>query len=434
MNPYLAWTLSGQNKIKYLKFSFNSKRIQYTGPSKFWRYLMNCINGIKNGKIMTPQETIENGSILIEGSKIKAIGKVEEIDFPTGSKIIDGMGKWVLPGFIDLHCHGGMGCDVMDGTLEDIATIAKYHAGGGTTAFLPTTASSSLEMILMALEAIRKARRDNIDGASVIGAHLEGPFFAYPKRGCHLSKYVRNPRPLEYNKILEYADDIVSMTLAPEIDGAEELIKSLVQKDIVVSIGHSDANYAQVVKAIELGASHVTHIYCAMSTIVKDGPARIIGVVESALLLDELTAEVIADGKHLPPELIKMIIKAKGLDKVCVVTDAMRGAGMPPGVYTFGPKDGQEAIVQDGMAIMPDRTGYASGVVRINDMIKVLTSSVGLSLAEAVYMATIVPAKVIHQDKNIGSLEVGKNANIVIAHDNIDVCTTVVEGKIVFQI
>jgi len=170
-----------------------------------------------------------------------------------------------------------------------------------------------------------------------------------------------------------------------------------------------------------------------MSSIVKNGPARTIGVVETTLLLDELTTEVIADGKHLPPELIKMVLKAKGSDRVCVVTDAMRGAGMPPGVYTFGPKDGQEAVVQDGMAVMPDRTGYASSVVRMNDLIKVLISQVGLSLSDAVNMATITPARIIGVDSKMGSLEAEKDANIVIADDNVDVYMTIVEGEKAFQ-
>lgn len=390
---------------------------------------MKPIVGIKNGKVMTPRGVIEDGSVLIEGSKIKTIAKASDMEFAEGSEVIDAAGKWVLPGFIDLHCHGGKGCDTMDGTLSDIETIARYHAGGGTTAFLPTTASSSLDAILRALEAIREARSKGVVGAAVIGAHLEGPFFAYAKRGCHLPIYVRNPRPIEYDRMLEYADDIVSMTLAPELDGAEALIKALVDNNIVASIGHSDATYSQVLKAVEWGASHVTHMYCAMSSIVKDGPARIIGIVETTLLLDELTTEVISDGKHLPPELITMVIKAKGLDKVCVVTDAMRGAGMPPGVYTFGPKDGQEAVIQDGMAVMPDRTGYASSVVRMNDLIKTLIGPVGLSLTDAVKMATINPAKVIGMDSKMGSLEAGKDADIVIADDNVDIYVTIVEGE-----
>jgi N-acetylglucosamine-6-phosphate deacetylase len=391
------------------------------------------IAGIKSGKVMTPQGVIEDGAVLVEGTKIKSIGKTDEVKFPAGAEVVDAAGKWVLPGFIDLHCHGAKGCDTMDGTLSDIETIARYHAGGGTTAFLPTTASSSLKAILQALEAIREVRSVGVEGAAILGAHLEGPFFAYAKRGCHLPIYVRNPRPVEYDRMLEYADDIVSMTLAPELDGAEALIKALVDNNIVASIGHSDATYSQVIKAVDWGASHVTHMYCAMSSIVKNGPARTIGVVETTLLLDELTTEVIADGKHLPPELIKMVLKAKGLDKVCVVTDAMRGAGMPPGVYTFGPKDGQEAVVQDGMAVMPDRTGYASSVVRMNDLIKVLTSQVGLSLSDAVRMASIIPARIIDIDSKMGSLEAGKDANMVIADDNVDIYMTIVEGEKAFQ-
>lgn len=389
---------------------------------------MKHIIGIKNGKIMTPKGIIENGSILIKDGKIDAIGK---IDFNDETDVINVNGKWVLPGFVDIHCHGGKGSDVMDATIEDVETIAKYHASGGTTAFLPTTASSSIEVILKAIDTIHQARKSNIGGAYIIGTHIEGPYFCYAKRGCHLPKYVRNPRPEEYDKMLEYANDIKSMTLAPEIDGSEGLIKALVKNNIVASIGHSDASYEQVLKAIDWGATHVTHMYCAMSSIVKNGPARISGVVESTLLLDELTTEVIADGKHLPPELIKLVVKTKGIEKVCVVTDAFRGAGMPSGVYTFGPKNGQEAVVQDGMSVMPDRTGYASGVVRMKDHIKTLTNLVGLNLIDAVKMATIIPSKIIGVDDRMGSLEIGKDANIVIADDDMEMDKTIINGKIV---
>jgi len=395
---------------------------------------LEAIVAIINGKIVTPHGIIEKGAILIEGAKINAVGKTDEIISSFTGKVIDANGKWVLPGFIDIHCHGGMGCDVMDGTLSDIETIARYHASGGTTVFLPTTASSTIESILQALDAVHQARTSKIDGAKVIGAHIEGPYFCYPKRGCHLPKFVRNPRPEEYDRILEYSDDIASMTLAPELDGSKELIKTLVKNGIVASIGHSDATYNQVLNAIEWGATHVTHMYCAMSTIVKNGPARICGIVESTLLLDELTTEVIADGKHLPPELLKLVIKAKGVDKVCVVTDAMRGAGMPSGVYTFGPKGGQEALVQDNMAIMPDRTGYASSVVRTKDLVKTLVKSVGLNLIDAVNMASIVPAKIVGVEDRMGSLEKEKDANIVIADDDLEIHTTIVNGKKVFSV
>lgn len=393
---------------------------------------METVAGVKNAKIMTPDGIIEDGYLLIENGKISSLGKMNEMNIQK-EDIIDANRKWVFPGFIDLHCHGAMGCDVMDGSLSDIETIAEYHAGGGTTAFLPTTASSSLENILNALKTIQEAKSKVSVGATVLGAHIEGPFFNYSKRGCHLPIYVRNPRPIEYERILEYSDAIISMTLAPELDGAKGLMKALSKNGIIISLGHSEATYDDVLKAIECGATHVTHLYCAMSTIIKNGPARIIGLVESTLLLDELTTEIIADGKHLPPELLRMIIKAKGIDRLCVVTDAMRGAGMPPGVYTFGPKDGQPAIVQDGMAIMPDRTGYASSVVRMNDLVKTLIGPVGLSIPDAIKMASTVPAKIIGMENVMGSIEIGKNANIIIADDNIEVYKTIINGKKVFD-
>lgn len=389
------------------------------------------IAGIKNGKILTPQGIVDNGIIRIDGSKISDIGDSEDILNNADGIIIDAVGKWVLPGFIDIHCHGGKGCDVMDGKLSDIETIARYHASGGTTAFLPTTASSSIESILQALDAVHQARVYGVNGAKVIGAHIEGPYFSYAKRGCHLPKFVRNPRPQEYNRMLEFSDDIVSMTLAPELDGAEELIKSLVKNDILVSIGHSDATYAQVLSAVNWGARHVTHLYCAMSSLVKNGPVRISGVVESALLLNELTVEFIADGRHVPPELIRLAIKAKGIDKVCVVTDAMRGAGMPSGVYTFGPIDGQEVLVQDEIAIMPDRTGYASTVLRMKDLVRTLIDLVGLNFIDAIKMASLVPAKIIGLDRQMGSLEKGKDANIIIADENVEVYYTIINGVII---
>jgi N-acetylglucosamine-6-phosphate deacetylase len=390
------------------------------------------VAGIKDGRIITP-EGIITGDILIKNSKIGAIGKTGDIKFPKESCIIDAKNRWVLPGFIDIHCHGGKGSDFMDGTSEDIEIIAKYHASGGTTALLATTASSSLETILNALKVIGEARTKGTDGAAIIGAHLEGPFFSYAKRGCHLPIYVRKPRRAEYDRMMEYAKYITTMTLAPELDGSEELIRTLVDNNIIACIGHSEATYHQVIKAVEWGASHVTHMYCAMSSIIKDGPSRISGIVESTLLMDELTTEVIADGKHLPPELIRMVIKSKGVDKVCVVTDAMRGAGMPSGVYTFGPMDGQPAVVQDGMAIMPDRTGYASSVVRMKDLVKTLMDSVGLSLRDAIKMATSIPARIIGVEENMGSLEEGKDANIVIADDDINIHMTIVEGENVYE-
>jgi N-acetylglucosamine-6-phosphate deacetylase len=390
------------------------------------------LTGIKNGKILLPGGEILQGSVLFEKGKIKKIVKGNGLKNADGLDMIDAEGNWIFPGFIDLHCHGAMGHDVMDGTREAVEAIAAYHAKGGTTTFLATTASSSPEVLFKALEVIREARSSELNGASVIGAHIEGPYFAFTKRGCHLPAYIRNPKPEEYNKILDFADCISLMTLAPELDGAEELIKLLHEKNIVASLGHSEALYSEIADAVRWGATHVTHMYCAMSTIKKDGPKRFMGLVETTLLLDELTTEVIADGIHLPPELIRMVVKAKGIEKVCLVTDAMRGAGMPDGIYSFGPKDGQLALVQNGMALMPDKTGFASSVVQMIDLIRTMVNSVGISVADAVYMASYVPARIINHHNKMGSIEPGKDANVVIADESLKIKATVVNARKVF--
>ncbi|MBM4049593.1 MAG: N-acetylglucosamine-6-phosphate deacetylase [Planctomycetes bacterium] len=278
------------------------------------------------------------------------------------------------------------------------------------------------------LDQVRRARLGPPVGSRVLGAHVEGPYFALAKKGCHLASQVRNPSPAEYDQLLARAEDIRSMTLAPEIPGASELIAALKQHGIVASCGHSDATYAEVLKAIQLGASHVTHMFCAMSSIVRTGAHRQGGLVEATLLRDELTTEVIADGKHLPPELIQLTLRAKGLDRVCAVTDAMRGAGMPEGRYAFGPKHGEMAIVKDGEAKTLDGSGFASSVVRMNDLVRVLVRQIGLSLPAAVQMVTLNPARVLGLADRKGTLAAGKDADVVVFDEQVDVKLTLVGG------
>ena len=196
----------------------------------------------------------------------------------------------------------------------------------------------------------------------------------------------------------------------------------------MASCGHSEASFTQMVEAVKWGVKHTTHLYCAMSGIIRDGANRQGGVVESSLLMDELTTEVIADGKHLPPELIQLALKCKSTDGLALVTDAMRGAGMPDGIYTFGPKDGVKAIVKNGEAKMPDGSGYASSVVRMNDMMKVMRDIVGVPLADAVKMASLTPARILGVDDKLGSLEVGKQADIVLLDEELNVINTIVGG------
>jgi len=381
---------------------------------------------IKNGRVITSQGILDGATVVVEDELITQIVP-NDVDVKE-AEVIDATGLYVSPGFIDIHVHGGNGSDTMDGTVEDILNITTFHSGGGTTSMLPTTASDSLERLIGAIEAARVAKSKQGVGTRILGLHLEGPYFNLSKKGCHLERFVRNPEPTEYRQLLEHDDMIRSMTLAPEIPGAMQLIKELTQHGIIASCGHSEASYTQMVEAVSQGVKHITHLYCAMSSIIREGAKRQGGIVEAALLMDELTTEVIADGKHLPPELIKLTIKCKTPDGVALVTDAMRGAGMPDGIYTFGAKDGTQAIVKDGEAKMPDGSGYASSVVRMNDMIKVMRDIIGVPLEDAVKMASLTPARILGVDDKFGSIEVGKQGDIVLLDEELNVKKTMVGG------
>ncbi|HCK16379.1 TPA: N-acetylglucosamine-6-phosphate deacetylase [Candidatus Poribacteria bacterium] len=380
---------------------------------------------ITGGNIITPRKILEDHSIVIENNKIAGIipSKIT-ID---NCQSISADGLYVSPGFIDLHVHGGNGSDFMDATVEDIREIIRYHTQGGTTGLLATTASESHLNIMDAIQALDQAHP--ITGAKLLGIHIEGPYFNYDKRGCHLATAIRDPQPEDYLPMLEATDLIRLMTLAPEIDGADQLIAELSHRGIVASCGHTNASYRQIQKACELGLQHSTHLYCAMSGVIKNGPQREGGVIESTLLMDHLTTEVIADGQHLPAELLKLAVKCKGFDRLAVVTDAQRGAGMPDGIYAFGSKNGTKSIVKNGVATTPDNTGYASSTIQMNQAIRVMRDLADVPLVEAIKMASLVPARIIGVDDQLGSLEVGKIADLVLFNQTIDVHKVIINGK-----
>ena len=385
---------------------------------------------ITGGNIITPRKILEGHSIVIENDKIAGIipSKIT-ID---NCQSISADGLYVSPGFIDLHVHGGNGSDFMDATVEDIREIIRYHTQGGTTGLLATTASESHLNIMDAIQALDQAHP--ITGAKLLGIHIEGPYFNYDKRGCHLATAIRDPQPEDYLPMLEATDLIRLMTLAPEIDGADQLIAELSHRGIVASCGHTNASYRQIQKACELGLQHSTHLYCAMSGVIKNGPQREGGVIESTLLMDHLTTEVIADGQHLPAELLKLAVKCKGFDRLAVVTDAQRGAGMPDGIYAFGSKNGTKSIVKNGVATTPDNTGYASSTIQMNQAIRVMRDLADVPLVEAIKMASLVPARIIGVDDQLGSLEVGKIADLVLFNQTIDVHKVIINGKLIESI
>ncbi len=352
-------------------------------------------------------------------TKICKKSKAEEIEIP-----FDAI---VLPGFIDQHIHGAGGSDGMDGTNADISAIATTLAKEGTTSFLATTMTNSNENILKSLTAVKDyIKSDNRDGARLLGVHLEGPFIAPAHKGAQPLEHVKSPSIElfdEYNNAS--GNSIKIVTLAPEIDGADKLIKHLKDKKVVASIGHSGAKFADVEKAVSNGATNITHTYNAQSGLHH----REVGVVGSAMLIDELNCEIIADTIHVSVPAMKLLIKNKPSDKLTLITDAMRAKGLPDGESELG---GQKVMVKDGQARLVDGT-LAGSVLTMNKAVENIVKKVGVDFIKAVDFATINPAKNLGIDKEVGSIKVGKRADFTVIDKDFNVLLTIRDGKIIYK-
>ena len=378
----------------------------------------------KNATVYVDGEGLKKTTVCFE-EKIEKISRcgiagAEVIELPENAI--------VLPGFIDEHIHGAGGSDAMDGTVEDLAIIAKTVAEEGTTGFLATTMTQSKENIMNAMKAVKEYReKDSNEGARVLGVHLEGPFIAAKHKGAQPLEYIAIPDVKtfeEYNTASGNAIKIV--TLAPEVENAKELVSYLTEKGIVSSIGHSDAGYAKVDEAIINGATNVTHTYNAQTALHH----REIGIVGSALLRDELNCELIADTIHVSVPALKLMVKNKPNDKLTLITDAMRAKGLADGESELG---GQVVIVKNGEARLQDGT-LAGSVLRINRAIENMVKKVGVPFTQAVDYATINPARTLKIDGEVGSIKVGKCADFaVIDAESYDVLYTIRGGKVIYQ-
>lgn len=368
--------------------------------------------------------------ILISDGRIEAI-QPSGGPVPAEARRIDGAGLTAAPGFIDLHVHGGAGADFMDATEEAFETIARFHASGGTTAYLPTTTTEALESIIACIDTADRCRRRRRGMVEILGVHVEGPYMALRRHGCHDPAQVRRPSPEENRQYLERAGIVRRITLAPELPGAPEFIRDLWKAGIRPSGGHSEATADEVFRGIDRGMSLITHLYCAMSSIIKDGPYRIAGMLEAALLDDRLAVELIADLKHVPRELLLLALKVKGRDRVCFVTDAMRGAGMPDGTYTFGSRRGTPAVVENGISRNLDHTGFASSTARMIDLVRNGVEALGLDLSDAVRLASRNPARFLGLEGKKGGLEPGMDADLVLlqTEPDLQVRMTLVGGE-----
>lgn len=387
---------------------------------------------ITNGKIILRDSIIPSGTLLVEEGNIIAVtaGDAEFAD----ARVIDAQGEYIAPGFIDIHVHGGGDHDFMDGTEEAFLKVAEMHAAHGTTSIMPTTLTADRKGILNTLEVYEQANGKNKFGAQFIGLHLEGPYFSMNQRGAQDPRYIRDPDPDEYFEILNHSQSIKRWSAAPERKGAIAFGKVLCERGILPSMAHTDAIYEEALEAFENGYTLLTHFYSAMSGVTRKNAFRYAGVIEAGYLHDELDVEIIADGVHLPAPLLKLIYKIKGPEHIALITDAMRGAGMPEGESILGSRaNGLPVIIEDGVAKMPDRSSFAGSVATADRLVRVMVEKAEVPLVDAIRMITHTPARIMKLDNKIGTLAAGMDADIVIFDENIRISRTILKGNVEIQ-
>ena len=373
---------------------------------------------IKSDKIIA-NEKLFDGYVYIENGKITEVTQQEK---PV-EKEYDYTGKYVSAGFIDMHTHGAGGYAFMNSTEEDVINGCNYHLQHGTTSIVPTISAGEFETMKQAVINIHKAKGKT--KGNILGAHLEGPYLSLKQAGAQCPVFITPPKKEDYESLIEeYGESITRWTYAPENDENGVFCKYLTEHNIIASAGHTDAKYQDMQVAIENGCNLITHLYSCTSTVTRDHGFRSLGVIESAYLRDELYVEIIADGKHLPPDLIKMIIKIKGTDKVALITDSLEIAGTD---ITEGVMSGTEFIVEDGVCKLKDRSAFAGSVATADRLIQTLVTECGYEIPTAVKMLTEVPAKILNVNK--GVLAKGKDADIIVFDEDIKITDVFVSEK-----
>lgn len=376
---------------------------------------------IINGKIVLPDSVLSGKALAFDEETGKIYGVVDNA--PAGAACIDAQGCYVAPGLVDIHIHGYLGEDVSDAKPDGIKKIAYGIAKNGVTAFLPTTMTVSKNEIVAALDAVRSLKEESRtwDGAEIIGVHAEGPFINPSKKGAQAEENILAP---DADFVLDNKDIITSITLAPEMDKDHACIKRLAaESDILISMGHTNADYDEAMSAARDGACHATHLFNAMSPLAHRNP----GVVGAALASENVSVEVIADTFHINPGLYGIIAKVKG-DKMVLITDCVRAGGMPDGAYELG---GQPIFLKGIECRLADGT-IAGSVLRLNNAVKNVLDHTALPVHEVFKMASLNPAAAIHLADRIGSLEAGKDADIIIADENIQIIRTIKKGRTIY--
>lgn len=374
---------------------------------------------IKSDRILAGGQPV-SGYVYFENGKIAAV-TAAELPF---EKEYDRTGFYVSPGFIDIHTHGGAGHEFF-GSAEDIVAGCNFHLSHGTTSICPTISAAPFGVMKESVTQVRRAMADPALKSNLIGLHLEGPYLSKKQCGAQCTDFITPPVPEEYQALVEEAGDVIARwTYAPENDPEGTFCSWLTEHGILASAGHTDAEYEDMRRAAAHGCGLVTHLYSCTSTITRHQGFRHLGVIESAFLMDDLDVEIIADGKHLPPDLIRLILKIKGSDHVALVTDslALAGSGITHGVTL-----NTEFIIEDGVCKLMDRSAFAGSIATADVLVRVLVQEVGVSVEEAVKMITQVPARIMGLNK--GALEAGKDADILVFDDGIRILDVFVMGR-----
>lgn len=379
---------------------------------------------IKNARIISDRK-IFDGNILINGSIIECVNFTEDI--PEGCTVIDAHGNYLSAGFIDIHVHGGGGYDFMDCSKEAFCTISNTHLKNGTTTLIATAVSAKFHDILKLLK-VCKAYSEICP--NIYGIHLEGPYISKNQKGAHREELLHFPTDEEIRLLLTEGDGIIKrITAAPELDGVDKLAKIMCESGVVMSLGHSDADCETALNAFKGGFTHITHLYSATPSVRKIDQTVKAGVIEAAYLDDNVTAELIADGRHAAVAALQLAIKIKGVDHIALTTDALRPAGTSVRESWLGEKIPQNrVIIEDGVAKLPDRSSFAGSIATAAVLLEMGVNHYKLPLADVVEMITNTPAKIMHV-KNKGKIQKGYNADIVIFDNKLKIKKVLLNGK-----
>ena len=380
---------------------------------------------IKNAEIVTSGGILHGASLLIDNGIISALGDI----CADAEKTLDAGGAWLVPGFVDLHCHGGGGYEFMDATDDEIAAIERFHLSHGTTSMLATTLAASDDETRAALDRL-SAYMQGHKKSAIAGVHLEGPHFNPVQSGAQNPAYIRPMSPGELRQIKVKHPGVLRVSAAPEIEGGLALGDEAIELGILMSAGHTDAEFSEIERAAEHGYTLMTHLYSGMKGVTRKNSFRIAGAVEAALYLDGMFVEIIADGCHLPMELLKFIYKIKGADRICLITDAIRAAGMPDGARTkIGSLSaGLDVIVEDGVAKLPDRQSFAGSTATADRLFKNMIAATGGDISAVCRMASTTPARLMGWADR-GEIALGLRADLILLDADLNIKNILLIGE-----